>query len=181
MNVVKTFSILHEYEGSDQLQLLVTIDRGGDQSISPQDPKRTAYMLPYHRSEGLNIIAVLWGNMSTGPKEVPSSVVEKIKSGAPFSCTNDFFGFDLEFGVQKTAQVFYRYGNKGKVLCASAKEGETCTLKGRPSHEVLARMLAANADWARGIESAHPGFFKKLAEGQSPQVRSGISSWLLMC
>ena len=172
MNVVKTFSILHEYEGSDQLQLLVTIDRGGDQSISPQDPKRTAYMLPYHRSEGLNIIAVLWGNMSTGPKEVPSSVVEKIKSGAPFSCTNDFFGFDLEFGVQKTAQVFYRYGNKGKVLCASAKEGETCTLQG-PA--VLAPLLAANAQWARDTEKAHPDFFKQLAEGQSPQVRSVIS------
>jgi len=61
---------------------------------------------------------------------MPAGVVEKIKSCKSFPCTNEFFGFDPSYGIAKTGQVFYRYGNEGNVLCASAKEGEMCVLKG---------------------------------------------------
>ena len=82
--------------------------------------------------------------MSTGPKEMPASVVEKIRPDIPFPCTNEFFGFDPEPGVLKSAHVYYRYGNNGQVLCASAKEGGACALRVPPGQ----RLIIHGAQWA---------------------------------
>jgi len=37
-------------------------------------------------------------------------------------------------------------------------------------HSALSRLLSANAQWALDVEESHPGFFKQLAQGQSPKV-----------
>lgn len=37
-------------------------------------------------------------------------------------------------------------------------------------HPALARMLAANAQWARDVEQSEPGFFERISKGQAPQV-----------
>lgn len=37
-------------------------------------------------------------------------------------------------------------------------------------HSALSRLLSANAQWAVDVEGRHPGFFKQLARGQSPEV-----------
>lgn len=37
-------------------------------------------------------------------------------------------------------------------------------------HPVLARMLAANAQWATDVEQVEPGFFENGTKGQSPKV-----------
>jgi hypothetical protein len=37
-------------------------------------------------------------------------------------------------------------------------------------HSALSRLLTANAQWALDVEETHPGFFKQLAQGQSPKV-----------
>ncbi len=36
----------------------------------------------------------------------------------------------------------------------------------------LARLFAANKQWARDVDLAEPGFFENVAKGQYPQVRT---------
>lgn len=42
------------------------------------------------------------------------------------------------------------------------------------NHTCLARLLSANAQWAKDVSYAEPQFFNEAAKGQSPKVRSSF-------
>jgi len=37
--------------------------------------------------------------------------------------------------------------------------------------EALARLFLSNAQWAKAVNTAEPGFFEQSVKGQSPKVR----------
>jgi carbonic anhydrase len=41
-------------------------------------------------------------------------------------------------------------------------------------HVPLSRLLSANAQWAKDVDQAEPGFFEQTAKGQSPKVRNPL-------
>ncbi|KZP27568.1 hypothetical protein FIBSPDRAFT_1040109 [Athelia psychrophila] len=123
-NVSKTISIMYQY-GQGPLQLLVTHDGAGMQSITPTGPPRTSQFNPQSGQQqdqgGFQVLAVVWG---VSARRLTQLQYQWISERRWFSCSNDWFGFDGYGGWHKTCQVFCRTGEDGKIMCRAAREGQ---------------------------------------------------------
>ncbi|KAF1994444.1 hypothetical protein P154DRAFT_476000 [Amniculicola lignicola CBS 123094] len=118
--VRKSLSILYQYEIMQEMGILIAADGSGVQRISPAIFRKALkgvdmsassnhkIVRPPGYTEGLEILAVVWGDCLVTSEAVWSSIRQCVSSRLVIPLESSFFGGDTWAGISKSGAIYFR-------------------------------------------------------------------------